>query len=56
MNYLICEDCGGYYHLQEGESIGDFESCECGGRFYFLEYGEEANFIPKSSVNLAESK
>ena len=41
MNYLICEDCGGYYHLQEGESIGDFESCECGGRFYFLEYGED---------------
>lgn len=31
MKYLICEKCGGYYELQEGESADDFQSCECGG-------------------------
>lgn len=41
MNFLICENCGGYYHLKEGESLSDFESCECGGMFYLLEYGED---------------
>ena len=41
MNYLICENCGGYYHLLEGQSLSDFESCECGGKFYLLEFGEE---------------
>jgi len=32
MSYLICEKCGGYYELQEGESIEDFDSCQCGGK------------------------
>ena len=31
MSYLICEKCGGYYKLKEGEKPEDFESCECGG-------------------------
>jgi len=29
--YLICENCGGYYELQKGESPTDFGECECGG-------------------------
>ncbi len=30
--YLVCDNCGGYYHLQPGESADDFTSeCECGG-------------------------
>ena len=33
--YLICEKCNGYYELQEGESLEDFESCECGGTLKF---------------------
>lgn len=31
MPYLICNKCGGYYELKEGESPEDFEECECGG-------------------------
>jgi hypothetical protein len=31
MPYLICKKCKGYYELQRGESIEDFEKCECGG-------------------------
>ena len=31
MAYLICEKCNGYYELKWGESITDFEECECGG-------------------------
>ncbi len=32
MPYLICKKCDGYYKLQEGESLEDFEECECGGK------------------------
>lgn len=31
MPYLICKKCEGYYKLKEGESLKDFEECECGG-------------------------
>ncbi len=31
MGYLTCENCGGYYHLKDGESSEDFDKCECGG-------------------------
>ena len=29
--YIVCTKCNGYYKLQEWESLGDFEECECGG-------------------------
>lgn len=38
MGYLICDDCAGYYELQEGEYPEDFDRCQCGGR---LEYADE---------------
>ena len=41
--YVICEDCNGYYKLEEGESLEDFEACRCGGR---LRYAED-NFMSK---------
>ncbi|WP_414470301.1 hypothetical protein [Methanobacterium sp. ACI-7] len=31
MPYLVCKKCNGYYELQKGESVNDFEECECGG-------------------------
>lgn len=31
MPYLVCENCRGYYKLRNGESLEDFEECECGG-------------------------
>ena len=33
--YLICDECSGYYKLEKGESLKDFESCECGGKLKF---------------------
>ena len=33
--YLVCNECNGYYELQKGESLEDFESCECGGSLSF---------------------
>ena len=51
MGYLICEDCGGYYELQEGESPDDFEkTCECGGK---LKYVDNLDFSDDSE-NLEE--
>lgn len=35
--YLLCEKCKGYYELEEGESLEDFESCECGGNLKFTQ-------------------
>lgn len=37
MKYLICENCGGYYPLVDGESPSDFDSCQCGGKLYLVE-------------------
>lgn len=31
MRYIVCDDCGGYYKLEEGESLEDFDECQCGG-------------------------
>lgn len=33
MRYLKCDKCGSYYELKEGESIDDFDGCECGGNY-----------------------
>lgn len=31
--YLVCDNCGGYYELQTGETPEDFsDECECGGK------------------------
>lgn len=47
MTYLICEQCGGYYELQEGEKVEDFsDECECGGKLRYAEslpYFEDLN-------------
>ncbi|MDP3034073.1 MAG: hypothetical protein Q8M97_03035 [Methanobacteriaceae archaeon] len=37
MSYLICEDCEGYYELQNGESADDFDTCQCGGHLEYLD-------------------
>lgn len=32
MSYLVCDQCGGSYELQPGESPDDFTNkCECSG-------------------------
>ena len=36
--YLVCEECGGYYELQQGELPADFtDDCECGGKLKYME-------------------
>ncbi len=32
LGYLECDNCKGYYELQNGESPEDFSKCECGGK------------------------
>jgi len=35
--YLICNKCGSYYELKEGESPDDYYlNCDCGGTFEYL--------------------
>ena len=36
MPFLECDDCGGYYELEDGESIDDFEVCQCGGELKYF--------------------
>lgn len=43
--YLECENCGGYYKLQPGESPEDFSKCQCGGK---LKYVEDVELIDES--------
>lgn len=57
--YLVCEECNGYYQLQEGEIYSDFDYCECGGSLsYFADINEyydlpEAVFT-ENNINLAD--
>lgn len=39
--YLVCKDCSGYYKLEEGESPGDFDRCDCGGKLIYVESLDE---------------
>ena len=41
--YVVCESCNGYYKLEEGESLDDFEACRCGGKLVYA----ESNFLSK---------
>lgn len=38
MPYLICQNCGGYYHLDDDESPEDFDTCRCGGKLVYSEH------------------
>lgn len=38
---IVCENCNGSYDLQLGESLDDFESCECGGTLRYAEFDGE---------------
>ena len=56
MGYLICEKCGGSYQLKEGESIDDFEGCQCGGKFKYANSIDELNSIRSQIANSKESE
>lgn len=48
MPFLICDECGGYYELQRGESPEDFESCLCGGNLTYMERNPEKSLNHQS--------
>lgn len=49
MRAIICIDCGGYYELNDIESVLDFESCQCGGDLWYIETSED-NLPPISVI------
>ncbi len=48
MSYLICEECGKYYELNEGKSSFSYAKCECGGKLNYSSTlnGSKKNYIP----------
>ena len=50
MGYIICEKCGGYYELQEGESPDDFEACNCGGNLSYAKSIQKEIKKPKNYI------
>lgn len=49
--FLVCQDCGGYYQLKEGEYLNNFESCQCGGK---LEYQRLLRFKTAEDTRINE--
>ena len=48
MGRLVCDECGGYYELQDGEKPEDFSSeCQCGGALYHMESVDDLQQKPK---------
>lgn len=64
MGYIVCDKCGGYYKLQEGESPHDFELiCNFGGDLFytdfvddFLKEQQRANVDRKFKQRMEEEK
>jgi hypothetical protein len=56
MSYLVCEQCGKYYELEEGKTSFSYEKCECGGKLsYRNSLGRNATVIePAVSKNKCE--
>lgn len=53
MSYLLCDKCGSYYELQEGESPEDFDlKCACGGELIYSENleGMEDSNEPETTI------
>ena len=50
MGYVICEKCGGYYELEEGESPEDFAACNCGGTLSYVESIQKERTKPKNVI------
>ena len=54
MSYLICEECGKYYELNEGKSSFSYAKCECGGKLNFSSTlnGSEKNYKPSTDKKI----
>ena len=48
LNYLVCNNCGGYYELQPGESSDNFDlECACGGHLVQSTSDSLVSYEPK---------
>lgn len=57
MGYLICDKCGGYYKLEEGESADDFDVCECGAKLRYVDNIDEyLNNEPDMDKSVSEEE
>jgi hypothetical protein len=56
MQYLVCEECGGYYELQKGESTDDFDVCQCGGKLGYKKRVDNTNFNLHKNKYLNDKK
>jgi len=54
VKYIICDECGGFYELEMGESIEDFESCLCGGTLSYAERTPKG--VKKTTRNMGKSQ
>lgn len=54
MKYIICDECNGFYELETGESIEDFESCLCGGTLSYAELTPKG--VKKTARNMGKSQ
>ena len=42
--YLVCDSCQGFYELQTGEKVGDFNrDCDCGGTLDYFKQSQYAH-------------
>jgi uncharacterized membrane protein YeaQ/YmgE (transglycosylase-associated protein family) len=58
MSRLVCEKCGGYYKLKEGESPEDFISCQCGGNLNYVQNFNshiDEEMDPLNEINICPS-
>lgn len=51
-DWIMCQKCGGYYQLQEGELLDDFERCQCGGKLAAVDYNLKHMNIKHMDKNL----
>ncbi|MBI5680532.1 MAG: hypothetical protein HZC47_06555 [Methanobacterium sp.] len=56
MSYIICDKCGGYYELKEGESPDEFDSCQCGGKLRYANYLYGKSYDSNESENKIKEK
>ena len=54
--YVVCENCNGYYKLEEGESLDDFEACRCGGKLVYAENDFLSKDEPERKKNSRKEK
>jgi len=54
MGYLICEKCGGYYKLQEGEKADNYDYCQCGGKLKYFDHITDYFHEEKESKNSSQ--